>query len=61
MAVLLPVFIQTPHAKVGSNVPVSSQAISPEIEDHVAAVYDRTIYVGKVLEVNDSDGYITFY
>ena len=44
-----------------SNVSVSSQAISPEIEDHVAAVYDRTVYVGKVLEVNDSDAHITFY
>ena len=40
---------------------MSSQAISPEIEDHVAAVYDRTISVGKVLEVDDSDVYITFY
>ena len=44
-----------------SNVPVSSQAISREIKDHVAAVYDRTVYAWKVLEVDDSDAYITFY
>ena len=24
-------------------------------------MYDRTVYVGKVLEVNDSDAHITFY
>ena len=40
---------------------MSSQAISREIKDHVAAVYDRTVYAWKVLEVDDSDVYITFY
>ena len=40
---------------------MSFQPISPEIEDQVAAVYDQTISVRKVLEADDSDVYITFY
>ena len=36
-------------------------AIIPDINDHVAAVYDRKVCNGKMLEVDDSDAKISFY
>ena len=36
-------------------------AILPDINDHVAAGYDRTVYIGKVLEIDSSDPKISFY
>ena len=36
-------------------------AIVPEINDHVAAGYYRKVYIGKVLEIDDSDAKIAFY
>ena len=44
-----------------SNKPVSGHEILPEINEHVAAVYDQHVYIGKVIEVDDSDAHITFY
>ena len=36
-------------------------AIVPDINDHVAAGYYRKVYIGKVLEIDDSDAKIAFY
>ena len=36
-------------------------AIVPDINDHVAAGYDRKVYIGQVLEIDDSDAKISFY
>ena len=36
-------------------------AIVPDINDHVAAGYDRKVNIGKVLEISDSDAKISFY
>ena len=36
-------------------------AIFPDINDHVAAEYDSKVYIGKVLEIDDSDAKISFY
>ena len=33
----------------------------PNINNHVAAGYDRTVSIGKVLEIDDSDAKISFY
>ena len=33
----------------------------PDKDNHVAAVYDRKINIGKVLEIDDSDVKISFY
>ena len=32
----------------------------PDINDHVVAGYDRKVYIGKVLEIEDSDAKISF-
>ena len=42
-------------------IPENEADIVPDISDHVAAGYDRKIYIGKVLEINDSDAKISFY
>ena len=42
-------------------IPENEADIVPYISDHVAAGYDRKIYIGKVLEINDSDAKISFY
>ena len=44
-----------------SNKPVSGQEILPEVNEHVAAVYDQHVYNGMVIDVDDSDAHITFY
>ena len=36
-------------------------AIVPDINYHVAAAYDRKVYIGKVFEIDDSDAKISFY
>ena len=41
--------------------PESEVAIVPDINDKVAAVYDRKVYIGKVPEIVDSDAKISFY
>ena len=35
--------------------------VIPDINDHVAAEYDRKVDIGKVLEIDDSDPKISFY
>ena len=42
-------------------IPENEAAIVPDINDHVAAGYDRKVYISKVLEVDDSDAKISFY
>ena len=42
-------------------IPENEAAIVPDINDHVAAGYDRTVYIDKVLEIDDSDAKILFY
>ena len=42
-------------------IPESEVAIVPDINDEVAAVYDMKVYIGKVLEIVDSDAKISFY
>ena len=42
-------------------IPENEAAIVPDINDHVAAGYDRKVYIGKVLEIDDSDAKISFY
>ena len=42
-------------------IPEKETAIVPDINDHVAAGYDRKVYIGKVLKINDSDAKISFY
>ena len=39
----------------------NESAIVPDINDHVAAGYGRKVYIGKVLEIDDSDAKISFY
>ena len=41
--------------------PENEAAIVPDINDHVAAGYDREVYIGKVLEIDDSDDSFSFY
>ena len=36
-------------------------SIVPDINDHVETVYDRKVYIDKVLEIDDSDAKISFY
>ena len=42
-------------------IPENEAAIVPDINDHVTAGYDRKVYIGKVLEIDDSDAKISFY
>ena len=42
-------------------IPESEMDIAPDINDHVAKVYDMKVYIGKVLEIDDSDAKILFY
>ena len=35
--------------------------VVPDVNDFVAAVYDRKVYVGRAIEVDDSDANISFY
>ena len=49
------------NLKGTSNEPVSGPEILTEINEHVAAVYDQHVYIGKVIHVDDSDAHITFY
>ena len=42
-------------------IPENEAAIVPDINDHVAAGYYRKVYIGKVLEIDDSDAKIAFY
>ena len=44
-----------------AEIPENEAAIVPDINDHVAAGYDRKVYIGKVLEIVDSDAKISFY
>ena len=41
--------------------PENETAIVPEINDNVAAGYDRNVYIGQVFEIDDSDAKISFY
>ena len=41
--------------------PENEAAIVPNINNHVAAGYDRTVYIGKVLQIDGSDTKISFY
>ena len=41
--------------------PENETAIVPDINDHVAAGYDRKVYIEKVFEIDDSDAKISFY
>ena len=36
-------------------------AIVPDINDHLAAAYDRKVYIGNMHEIDDSDAKISFY
>ena len=49
------------NLKAVSNASVQGQEILPQINEHVAAVYDRAVYVGRVIDMDDSDAHITFY
>ena len=42
-------------------IPENEAAIVPNINNDVAAGYDRTVSIGKVLEIDDSDAKISFY
>ena len=42
-------------------IPENEAAIVPNINEHVAAGYDRKVYIDKVLEIDDSDAKISFY
>ena len=42
-------------------IPENEAAIVPDINDHLAAEYDRKVYVDEVLEIDDSDAKISFY
>ena len=42
-------------------IPDYKSAVVPDINDHVAAGYDRKVYIGNLLEINDSDAKISFY
>ena len=41
--------------------PENEAAITLDVNDHVAAGYDRKANIGKVLEIGDSDAKILFY
>ena len=38
----------------------TQDVIMPEVNDFVAVVYDRKVYTGKVIEVDDTDANISF-
>ena len=42
-------------------IPKNEAAIVPDINNHVPAGYDSKVYIGKVLETDDSDAKISFY
>ena len=42
-------------------IPENKANIVPDINDHMTAVYDRRVYIGKVLETDNSDAKISFY
>ena len=42
-------------------IPESGSDIISDINDHVAAVYDRKAYVRNVVDIDDSDAIISFY
>ena len=44
-----------------AEIPENEVTIVPDINDHAAAEYDRKVYIGKVLEIDDSDAKISFY
>lgn len=44
-----------------TNVPARDQEMLPEVNEHVAAIYDRAVYIGKVIDVDDTDAHISFY
>ena len=48
-------------SKKAVEIPENEAAIVADINDHVAAGYDRKVYTGKVLEIDDSDAKISFY
>ena len=41
-------------------IPENEAAVGPDINDYVAAGYDRKVYIGKLLEIDDSDAKISF-
>ena len=44
-----------------SNVSETTESILPEINEHVAAIYNQAVYVGKITKIDEKDAYITFY
>ena len=50
-----------PSSEKAIGIPENEDAIVPDINDDVAAGYDRKVYIGKVLEIDDSDVKISFY
>ena len=49
-----------PSSKKAVEIPENKANIVPDINDHTAAVYDRRVYIGKVLETDNSDAKISF-
>ena len=43
------------------DIPESGSDIVSDINDHVAAMYDRKTYVRNVVDIDDSDAIISFY
>ena len=41
-------------------IPENEATVVPKINDHVPAVYDWKVYIGKVLEIDDFDAKISF-
>ena len=50
-----------PSSEKAVKIPENEAAVAPDINDHVAAGYDRKVYIGNVLEIDDSDAEISFY
>ena len=50
-----------PSSEKAVEVTESKASIVPDINDHVETVYDRKIYIDKVLDIDDSDAKISFY
>ena len=48
-------------SKKAVEIPENETAIVPDINGHVAAGYDRKVYIGKVLEIDDFDDKFSFY
>ena len=42
-------------------IPENKAAVVPDINDLVAAGYDRKVYIGKLLKIDDSDAKISLY